>query len=303
MWVPGTIVSNHDSEIAAETQGRIVWLSEIGEQLKQGDRIAQVDNHLWNLRLKENQANIKRLKASLLYNERQMLRLGKLAQTNSASRTQLDEITSNKDMVTHELEQAQLNQARTAYQLKHTEIIAPFDGQVVERRRELGEYIQVGQAIARLVDIDNKEVRLRAPLRVAAYLQTGMLVEVKNSRFAGQFKIRAIVPVGDEVSRSLEIRVSVDKDSWLVGAAVQVALPTDVSKLVVAVQRDALILREDGISVFRVTSTSTAEKIDVIPGIGRGPWVEIEGDLNAGDEVIVRGAERVRPGQAVKVVH
>jgi len=37
-------------------------------------------------------------------------------------------------------------------------------------------------------------------------------------------------------------------------------------------------------------------------GIAEGAFIEVIGDLQPGDQVIVRGAERLRPGQKVKVV-
>jgi RND family efflux transporter MFP subunit len=303
MWVPGTVVSRNDARVAAETLGRIVWMVEVGTQLKTGDVIARIDNKTWKLRLQENEANIKRLEASLTYNEKQLQRLGKLAQTNSASRTELDQMTSSMEMVTQELAQAQLSRETTQYRLQHTEIKAPFNGQVVVRYHQLGEFIQVGQAVARLVDIDNKEIRLKAPMSVARYIGAGDDVTVKGDEIERVFSVRTLIPVGDEVSRALELRVPVATDSWLVGAAVQVALPTDSARTVVAVERDALVLRADGIFVYRVTAESHAERINVVTGIGSGSLIEIQGEISVGDSVIVRGAERVRPDAAVQVIN
>jgi multidrug efflux pump subunit AcrA (membrane-fusion protein) len=91
-------------------------------------------------------------------------------------------------------------------------------------------------------------------------------------------------------------------DGWPIGSAVRVDLPaarTGGASLVVP--RDAVIVRADGAHVFRVGKDNTAERVTVRVGNGDAKRVEVTGALAAGDRVIVRGGERLRPGQAVTV--
>jgi multidrug efflux pump subunit AcrA (membrane-fusion protein) len=74
---------------------------------------------------------------------------------------------------------------------------------------------------------------------------------------------------------------------------------TAIAKEVLAVPRDALILRREGTSVFRVNDDMTAEQINVITGLGDGSHIEVMGELSAGDRVITRGAERLSSGDSV----
>jgi multidrug efflux pump subunit AcrA (membrane-fusion protein) len=68
----------------------------------------------------------------------------------------------------------------------------------------------------------------------------------------------------------------------------------------VALPRDALVLRRDGVSVFLVRDNK-AVQIPVQVGIGQGDLVEVIGDVQPGDQVIIRGAERLFPGQPVNI--
>ena len=72
-------------------------------------------------------------------------------------------------------------------------------------------------------------------------------------------------------------------------------------KAVVTVPRDAVILRQGASYVMRVRADNTAERVAVNIGPGRDNSVQIDGMLRAGDRVIVRGGERLEPGQAVTV--
>jgi multidrug efflux pump subunit AcrA (membrane-fusion protein) len=69
----------------------------------------------------------------------------------------------------------------------------------------------------------------------------------------------------------------------------------------VSVPRDAVILRQAASYVFRVADDGTAERVQVQVGSGQGAVVAVTGALQAGDRVVVRGGERLQPGQAVTV--
>jgi multidrug efflux pump subunit AcrA (membrane-fusion protein) len=68
------------------------------------------------------------------------------------------------------------------------------------------------------------------------------------------------------------------------------------------VPRDAVIVRADGAHVYRVGKGEVAERIAVRVGNGDAKRVEVTGSLAVGDRVVVRGGERLRPGQTVAVV-
>ena len=67
-----------------------------------------------------------------------------------------------------------------------------------------------------------------------------------------------------------------------------------------AVPRDALVLRRSGASVYSVNGDNKAINIPVQVGIASGEMVEVSGKLNPGDKVVIRGGERLRDGQLVK---
>jgi len=67
------------------------------------------------------------------------------------------------------------------------------------------------------------------------------------------------------------------------------------------VQRDALVLRHTGTYIFRVNTEDMAEKINVTTGIASGSLIEVRGDVKAGDRIVIRGGERLRPGAPVQI--
>jgi Fe2+ transport system protein FeoA len=117
-----------------------------------------------------------------------------------------------------------------------------------------------------------------------------------------QSTVRALVDAGDERSRLLELRVALPENGFTVGQPLRVALPTALAKQVLAVPRDALVLRRDGASVYRITADNKAERVVVQLGMASGDLVEVIGGLQPGDRVVIRGGERLRPGAAVQIL-
>ena len=98
-----------------------------------------------------------------------------------------------------------------------------------------------------------------------------------------------------------EVRITVDDPAWVVGSPVRVALPNDDPRELVAIPRDALVLRGSEVFVLRVNAENTVEKVNVETGDGLGSLIEVKGSLFDGDMVVTRGAERLQPGQTVVV--
>lgn len=301
VMAPGTVVSRQDAAVAAEVAGRLTWVADVGVEIEAGDVIARIDDHRLQLQLKENEATIRRLEASLSYSDKQLGRQRQLASQNIAAKNSLDEIEAQRDMTAQDLIQARVAREQTLYQIEVSSIRAPFGGRIVERYRDAGEYIPVGGEVARLVDTRNIEVRAQAPLSVAAHVSEGMEVSVKDGNREKRSAIRAVIPVGDERSRMIEVRIALDGADWVIGSAVRVSLPEEEAVEVVAVPRDALVLRQNAIFVFRLNNDDTVDQVAVTTGIGNGGFIEVQGEIRGGDAVVVRGAERLQSGQRVMV--
>jgi hypothetical protein len=98
-----------------------------------------------------------------------------------------------------------------------------------------------------------------------------------------------------------EVRIAANNPAWVIGSPVRVALPNSDPRMLVAIPRDALVLRGSEMFVLRVTSENVVEKVRVDTGIGLGSLVEVIGDVSGGDRVVTRGAERLQHGQEVVI--
>ena len=295
----GTVVSRNDARISGEVGGTLAWIAEPGVNVKRGDTIARIDGERLALTLRDNEAALKRLDAQLQLLATQRERLQTLG--NVVSQSQLDEALSRERMAEQDVEQARVARDRARLDLSRATVRAPFDGIVAERLSQSGEFVAGGSPLLRLVNDRDLEVVARAPLTTADSVSAGAIAQLVDGEHKGEGKVRAVIPVGDERSRMVELRIALTDRSWRVGAPVRVEIAPRALKAVVTVPRDAVILRQGASYVMRVKADNTAERVAVNIGPGYANNVQIDGLLRAGDRVVVRGGERLEPGQAVKI--
>jgi RND family efflux transporter MFP subunit len=208
---------------------------------------------------------------------------------------------AERDEAAQNLARARVALERATTNLARTEVKAPFAGRLVAQEIQIGEYVAPGAAIARLVDTHRLEVTAQAPASLLKSIKPGDTIDVKFGAESLAAEIRAVVPVGDEVTRTMEVRLALPDGRWNIGSAVRVMLPQTEPKTVVAAHRDAIVLRADRVSVYVVGDDLTAKQVDVELGSAAGDLIELIGAVKAGDRLVVRGAERLRDGQKVTV--
>ncbi len=303
IWVPGTVISRHDSRIAAEVAGKLISVAEVGERFRAGEVLARINDRELQLELRNTRSQKLRLQSRFDYLQRQLSRLSSLARSNSAAEAELDQLGAERDMLKQDMETASVAIDRTLYDIERTRIVAPFDGVVVERMQQPGEYLSEASEVVRLVNLDELEIRVQAPLNVARHVNAGDRVEVRGAADSIHTEVRTIVPVGDDNSRMLQLRLYLQDSDWIIGEAVRIALSNGQAVKTRTVPRDALILREGDTYLYIVDKDNRARRVQVSSAGGSGSYVAITGNVADGDTVIIRGGERLQDGALVKVVN
>lgn len=299
---PGTVMSRNDSRIAADVEGRVDWVADVGTAVAAGDVIARLDPNVARMENDSAQANVARLAAQVRYDRAQAQRLQELHERKVVSKAAVDQANSTRDANEAALKQAEASAKRSVFRLDRSEIRAPFSGRVVSRLINAGEYANPGKEIVRLVDQDAIEIATQVPIAAMAYLREGMSVTVELQGKHVETPVRVIVPVGDAQSRTVEVRLALQPGSAFVADAVKVMIPTAEPRKVLAVPRDALVLREENTYLFKLNGENKAERIAVETGAADGDLVEVTGMLKEGERVIIRGAEQIESGQKVRLV-
>lgn len=239
--------------------------------------------------------------ARVTFLQSEKARLEQLSANNLPAKSQIERIRADLSVAesAEKIAEAQLGQARVSMYV--TEMRAPFDGIVTEKLRSIGERHNVSDEVVRLVDPKSIEVVARAPFNTVNFITVDEVLDLQNDYRSDQGSVRTIVPFGNPQSHMFEVRLNVDPEVWTVGESVRLSMPTVTTREVLTVPRDALVLRREGAFVFRINAESKAGQVSIVTGLGSGSLIEVSGDINAGDRVVTRGAERLNPGAVVNI--
>jgi RND family efflux transporter MFP subunit len=309
VWVSGTVISQNDSKIAAEISGRLISLSAIGARVERGDIIARIDDKQLKIQHREEQANVQNSEARLRFLEAEVTRKKQLVKQKLSPATELDKTISERDIAKGDVIAAQARLDNTEQDLAYTKLKAPFTGIVAQRIANLGEFVNNGSAIVRLVQTAKSEASIFAPIVAYQFLKDAKQLTVESPLGNGKAMIKTLVPVANSRSHLMEVRLDMSSFDWPIGLNIKAKIANGPSTMAIAVPRDALVLRRDGASIFRVNKTdkdAKAEQIPVSVGVGMDDLVAISSassstEINEGDLIVIRGAERLQSGQSVAI--
>ena len=201
------------------------------------------------------------------------------------------------------LAKLELDQARAAF--ADRQVNAPFDGVVGLTDVEIGSWIDSGDAIATFDDRREIIVEFDLPEALLSRIQPGMAVTattpaVPNQRLAGT--VKTLDSRIDAASRSVKVRVAFPNtdDTLRPGASFRVRLELPGGTYVKAPEL-ALQFASRSLYVWRVRE-GKVERAEVRLVRRLDGAALIEGDVAAGDIVVVEGTQRLSPGKAVRVM-
>jgi RND family efflux transporter MFP subunit len=300
----GTVYYPEVSDVAAESNGRIqtIYFDE-GQRTKKGDLLVKINAELLEKTLQGTIASHEEVLTHLEKARADLSRIESLYQKRMVPEQLYDENRFKVQSFEKKASSLLAEVARLKIELQKKSIQAPFDGIVIKRWVNHGEWLQPGSAVATLGRDDVVDVVVEIPEGTMKLIRLGMDVNVKALGKETTGKISAIVPRADIATRTLPIKIRISNTSSLVeGMEARVSLPSMEPRKSLVVPRDAVISVFGTPVVFAVSGS----KIKMIPVkvIGyQGSIVGIEGEgLSEGMKLVVKGNERLRDDQRVTVI-
>lgn len=303
--VPGTIYSRNDVQVTAGVSGQLLSVAEPGTIVRKGEPVARIDKRTLLLQREEQEALLERAAINIRQLESQLRRQRELQGSSLVSEFELEQTEANRDLAVADAQITKVRIRQIEDQIRRADVRAPFTGIVISRAYRGGEDVSRGEVLAQLTDITNMEVRAFVPLKHLSRTVVGDTINVLAADATYTGKIRALVPTGDVRSQTFEAHIDLPVNAaseWTVGQLVSVAVPIRARENVLAVPRDALVLRHNGQFVFRINDDNNAEQVSVELGDSSGDLIAVSGTLQEGDRVAIRGAENLRDGAAVKIL-
>ncbi len=285
----GELSSPNSIEITAEISGKIASLDvPEGTEIEEGHLLVKIDDAQARAAVSVNRARAR--------NAREILaRLQALRGSEITSEQEIDNARAAREANDGELETAETR-------LEKTEIRAPFRGVLGLRQVSLGTFLEPGDPIVRLTQVQPLHLVFGLPERHVGEIAVGQEVTVVVATCKTfTARVSAIDPRIDATSRIVYIKAAVPNEdaSLLPGMSAVVRLQTGEVANALTVPQEAIIRQGTRRLLYVLLEDGSVESRDVVLGVLHSDRVQILNGVVAGEIVVATGHQKLRPGAKV----
>ena len=314
--LPGNAQAYTDTPIYARTGGYLrKWYADIGQHVKQGQLLAQIETPELDQQLQAAEADLKQAQANLDLAKTTNDRWQALVSKRAVSKQEADQAQSTLEARRSLMAASEANVRRLQQLQSFERVIAPFDGTITARNTDVGALITAAgggsgatgsaQELFHLAAVGKLRVYVAVPEVYSSEIQDGMKVELTQDATPNQKFIGTVVRNSnaiDQSSRTLNVEVDVDnpQGKLMPGAYVFAHFRLAGKATAVTLPSNALLFRSEGLRVGIVRDNH----VQLVPiRIGRdfGSAVEVTSGLNGEDAVILDPSDSLENGMEVRV--
>jgi membrane fusion protein (multidrug efflux system) len=206
-----------------------------------------------------------------------------------------------------EVQRLQARSQRLREDIQKTTIRSPVSGVITQRYTEVGQWLERGGKVADILVLNTVLVRVPVHEKDISRLHVGdeatvVLDALPEHPFTG--RVKHIIPQADLASRTFPVKIEVSntpETTLKAGMFARVTLRPGSAQPTLFVPKDAVVRRPTGQVVF-VVQDGKARLVSIKTGRAHeGAMEVVEGNLKAGDIVVVTGNETLQDQAAVVV--
>jgi membrane fusion protein, multidrug efflux system len=305
--VTGSVQPERRADLRAEVSSVVLQvLKENGEPVRRGDVLVRLDDTAIRDGLTSADEAVRAFAQALDQSERQVQRLKTLQAQGMTSMQALEDAEVRRNNAQSELVAARARVVSARQMLQRTEVRAPFDGVVSDRKVSSGDTAQVGKELLKV--IDPRTIRFEGLVSAdrMSELQLGQRVSFRvngygATDFAGT--VKRIDAAANSTTRQVEVVVAFSGADLprVAGLYAEGRIETGTSQML-TVPESAVVRAADATHVWRVKDL-TLQKVAVQLGerdARRGEFPVLAG-LTAGDRILRAPGSTLRDGQNVEL--
>ncbi|MGE4290759.1 MAG: efflux RND transporter periplasmic adaptor subunit [Desulfovibrio sp.] len=291
LTLPGSTEALRDVTLAAERAGRVEAIGPVeGDMVEEGEVVARID-------MEKAEADLLKARSAFELAQKQTSRRKELRGKNLLSQEELDQSNTDLESATSDLTQAQVNYNQGL-------IKSPIHGRINDLAVDPGEYVNVGDTVAEIVDVSHIRINVNVPELDVRYLHVGQRVGVSVDAYPGETwtgEVDFVAYKADEGTKTFQTRVVVDNADGRIrpGMLARVRLERQVVENAVSAPLFAIV-DKGGERFLFVEENGIARARTIEFGIIAGDRVQITKGLAVGEKLIVSGQNTVEEGVPVE---
>ncbi|WP_240342366.1 efflux RND transporter periplasmic adaptor subunit [Methylococcus sp. EFPC2] len=306
----GEVKARRETVLSFRVAGKLsARLVDVGSRVRKGQPIARLDPDDYHLAIQSLNAQLVSARAERDFNRSDLARYRELLDQHLISPPEFDRHQTASTAARERVAalEAQLGQAKN--QLVYTELLAERDGAITDLNVEVGDVVAVGQPVARLAQLDEKDVSIDIPEQRIGDIRLAQEVFValwSDGRPRYRAKVREIAPAADPTTRTYRVQVALveGQEQVRLGMTATVEVPV-AGTAHRAIPLSAIFSPKTDPQQPRVWLVdATTETVRSVPvSVGRnvaGERIEVSG-LATGQIVVTAGVQRLAEGQKVRL--
>lgn len=298
----GTVAAWRELPISSEANGfAIVEIcADEGDKVEKGQVLARLNQSLLLAQIDQNKAAVAEAEASLA-NALADQKRAHAVTSGVISQQTIEQRETLVKTATAKLASARAILKGTNAKLAQMEIAAPTDAIVAVRSASVGQVVQNGTELFRLIQDGRLEVNALVPeadtFRIFPQQSARIIDPMKRVSHA---KVRLVAPVVDARTRLGTVRVALPANTDLKpGMFVRVEIDaSDLPTLTVPLK--SLVWHDGKAAVFTVGDNGTAVLKTIAAGRKSSSAVEVVQGLTVGERIVVEGAGLLNDGEKVR---
>lgn len=302
----GEVRARVESRLGFRVAGKMIRRqAELGQRVKAGDVLAQLDPQDYKLSAEAAKANLGAALTNRDLAAADYKRYKELFDKNFISGAELERRDAALKAAQAQLDQAQAQASGQSNQAAYTALVADVSGVITGIDAEPGQVVAAGTPVVRIAQDGPRDVVFSVPEDKIALIKAGSGVEVKawGSSAALKGTVREVAASADPVTRTFTVKVSMEaRDALALGTTVTVnPKGLDRSAMQVIKLPTSAFFQDGGKAAVWVLDTS-AMTVRVQPvqiATADGNEVVVVGGLAPGMQVVSAGVHVLSPGQKV----
>lgn len=305
--ITGSVQPERRADLRAEVPAVVVQvLKENGERVRRGDLLVRLDATSIRDSLASAEAASRAAKQAFDQAERQFQRMTTLRGSGMASTQQLEDSEIRRNNAQSDLESAKTRAVQARQQLTRTEVRAPFDGIVSDRKVSAGDTAQIGKELVKVIDPASLRFEGLVSSDNIGSVKAGQTVVFRVNGYGDEDfigKVRRVNPAANPTTRQVEVLVDFadKKQPKLAGLYAEGRIETD-SANALTIPATALVRAGDKAMAWRIAD-SKLQKVTLVLGerdARSGDFV-LKAGLAEGDRLIRQPSSLMADGQKIEM--
>jgi RND family efflux transporter MFP subunit len=299
----GTAKYQELSDIAPEVDGIVEKVNfDDGDRVKKGDVLVKLNSELLEKTLAATVAYYEQALSDLELAKKELDRANNLYKEQLISSQSYDETNFKVKGVEKRAAALKADMERYELELKKKSVRAPYDGIVVRKHVDRGEWLSSNAEAMTIAKDDYMVPVVNVPEKVIKFITKGLIVDVEIGGNKLNGKVVSVIPRGDLSTRTFPVKVGVkNTHSLMEGMEAKIVLPVGEKKKALLVPRDAVITVFGNTVIYTVNdSKATMISVTIVGYDGMTAGIQGQG-ITEGMQVIIKGNERLREGQEVEI--